>query len=531
MAKKYTNAGADKAKGKKRTYAADTKPDATFKESKKQKDTHGALYYALPWNLQREIGQLGYAFSTTKIFMIYGIVVFIMVLLGLFLQLSIPGLIPLVLAGLLFAPKMVRNSYKNKWEKKRFSDVNVYIEQMLYAFKNSQRILTSLQDVAILFPQGAMREVIDDAIEMISNPSQVGSHENAEEKALGLIAARYPNRYIDQLHRFMLKVEGIGGNFDSSVKLLLDSRQMWENRMLKLQDKRRAKRTEILMSCAVAMGLCVAMLYILPSGVEIGINPLVQVTNVVFIILLFMIFLKADTKLAANMLNTGKNMNNDKLVDDYWRYVKYDPQKALKTSIKFSIIPIVILVLGFIFKNGWVMGFGGVLLPIMLCQHILGHKLLEKRLKREIGQAFPQWLMELALLLQTDNVQVSIFKTVDTALPVLRPELEILRDKLEANPDSSEPFMQFFYKFSMPEITTSMQMLYSLSVGSGGDPSEQIANIVQRNNIILDRAEDMANEDSRAGLYTLFLAPVMLGAVVLMVDMTVFLMAFMQNMI
>ena len=100
MAKKYTNAGADKAKGKKTTYAADTKPNATFKSPKKQKDSHGALYYALPWNLQREIGQLGYAFSTTKIFMIYGIVVFIMVLLGLFLQLSIPGLIPLVLAGL-----------------------------------------------------------------------------------------------------------------------------------------------------------------------------------------------------------------------------------------------------------------------------------------------------------------------------------------------------------------------------------------------------------------------------------------------
>lgn len=523
MAKKYSS---------KVSVANDgTAPKVTFKEPKKRKDSHSAFYYALPWNLQREIGQLGYAFSTSKILMIYGIVILVMVTFGLILQLSPVGLIPLVLAGLLFAPKMVRNSYKNKWEKKRFSDVNVYIEQMLYAFKNSQRILTALQDVAILFPQGAMREVIDNAIDMISNPSKVGSHENAEEKALGLIAARYPNRYINQLHRFMLKVEGIGGDFDSSVKLLLDSRQMWENRMHKLQDKRRHKRSEILGSCIASMGLCTAMLYILPDGVEIGPNPIVQVCNIVLIILTFMVFLKADSKLSSNLLNTGTNMTNEKLVDDYWRYVNYDSKKALRTSLKLAIIPLIILAVGFFLHNTLVMMLGGILLPVMLTQHLLGHSLLSKRLRREIGQAFPQWLMELALLLQTDNVQVSIFKTVDTALPVLRPELEMLRDRLQKDPDSSEPFMQFFYKFNMPEITTSMQMLYSLSVGSGGDAEEQIANIVQRNNIILDRAEDMANEDSMAGLYTLFLAPVMLGAMVLMVDMTIFLMAFMQNMI
>jgi hypothetical protein len=72
-------------------------------------------------------------------------------------------------------------------------------------------------------------------------------------------------------------------------------------------------------------------------------------------------------------------------------------------------------------------------------------------------------------------------------------------------------------------------MLYSLSIGSGGDADEQIPNIVKRNNTILDRAEELQNNASLMGLYALFLLPTLLGGIVLMVDMTMFLLAFMSN--
>ena len=493
------------------------------KPVRKQKDTHGALYYAMPWNLKKEIGALGYAFSTSRIAMIYAIIVFIMVGCGAAFKLTLPWMIPLVIAGLWFAPAIVRNSYKNKWELKRFSDVNVYIEQMLYAFKNSQKVLTALQDVSILFPEGAMREVIDQAIAMIADPSSAKSSEDIEAKALGLIEARYPNQYIKSLHRFMLKVESIGGDFDSSIQLLLDNRAMWENRTYKLQDKRRQKRSQIIGSCVASGGLCLAMLYILPSQVDISAMLPVRIVDVFMVIALFAVFLKADTKLSSNLLRERKETDDSKIIADYHRYIDYDKKREFIKSLKFAIV-------GLIIHNKIATVVGVILLPVMLTQHILGHKLLGKRLRREISVAFPQWLMELALLLQSDNVQVAIFKTVDTALPIMQPELKKMRRELMARPDSSEPFLRFFHEFQMPEITTSMQMLYSLSTGSGGDADEQITNIVNRNNIILDRSEDKANDDSMASLYTLFLMPVILGAVVLMVDMTCFLLSFMSNM-
>lgn len=507
------------------------KPSRTNKKRiRKAKDRRNFLYYAWPPNLKAEIGELGYAFGNKQVVSVYATLLGIMCLMGYLFRLPLIWWAPILAAGFLFAPVVVRNVYKNKWEGQRFADVNVYIEQMLYSFKNSQKVLVSLQEVSVLFPAGsAMREVIDGAISLIETSSVGDRSVNIEEEALSIIEARYPSPYIKSLHRFILKVENIGGDFDSSIALLLDNRNMWENRVHKLQDKRRKKRQEILGSCIASALLCLSMLYILPAEVNIAEMSIVRIGNVIMIILMVWIYLRADTKLSSNLINPKKTRPVDKVYKDYDRYMGYDNHKEFQTSIKFTVVPIVIILISWIaFHNKWGILAGVILTPVMLTQHIWGFRLLAKRLKREISIAFPQWLMELALLLQSDNVQVAIFKTVDDALPVLRPELNKLRDDLMARPNDSAPFMNFFASFQMPEITTAMQKLYSLSTGAG-NAEEQIASIVHRNNIILDRAEDMANDDSMAGLYTLFLAPVLVGSAVLMIDMTCFLLYFMQN--
>lgn len=140
-----------------------TKPMA----KKKAKDKRSFLYYAMPWNLKNEIGTLGYSFGNKQILMVYGAIIGIMVLTGYLFKLPILWQLPILLAGVLFAPTVVRNIYKNKYEGRRFADVNVYIEQMLYAFENSHRILTALQDVGELFPKGAMKDIISEAVAMI----------------------------------------------------------------------------------------------------------------------------------------------------------------------------------------------------------------------------------------------------------------------------------------------------------------------------------------------------------------------------
>lgn len=502
-----------------------------IKQSKGKKSKRGAWYYAMPWNLRREVLILGYGFAAKSMLLTYLSIAGAMFILGLGFKLPLLWMVPLFVAGFWFTPALVRNSYKNKYERHRFADVNTYIEQMLYAFKTSQRVLTSLEDVKVLFREGnAMRDSIDEAIAIIKDPSSVADGEDVELRALQGIEKRYDNDYVKSLHRFMLKVEAIGGNFDTSIDLLLENRRMWENRVHKLQDLRGQRRVNILASVIVSALLCLSLLYIFPADVNIAESVVVRVANIVLVVTYLRIYVAADSKLAVDLLHTRSVMVEDKVAKDYHRFLNYDPKKESVKSVLYSLVPSAIALLGYLLPNSIVMWAGILLLPVTLFQHKLGHHLLGKRLRQEISWAFPQWLMELALLLQSDNVQVSIFKTIDTALPIMRPELEKMRDKLIESPSSSDPFMEFFEEFNLPEITTSMQMLYALSIGAGGDSTTQISNIVHRNQIILDRAEEMRNQDSLSGMSILFLAPLLIGGFVLMVDMTVFLMTFLTKM-
>lgn len=74
-----------------------------------------------------------------------------------------------------------------------------------------------------------------------------------------------------------------------------------------------------------------------------------------------------------------------------------------------------------------------------------------------------------------------------------------------------------------------MKMLYSLSEGTGGDASFQIADIIRRNQVMLDKAQKMKNEDALAGMYALFLAPQLTGGVKIVIDMLVLLVSYLGS--
>src|SRR5690606_5370238 len=98
----------------------------------------------------------------------------------------------------------------------------------------------------------------------------------------------------------------------------------------------------------------------------------------------------------------------------------YDEVKEAKSSQKMAIIPVILFIGAFIcFKNIAVLVAGVVVVLFFLNQHKIGHSLAMKKVAREIEKQFPNWLMEVALLLQTDNVQMSIRKSMDSAPEVL----------------------------------------------------------------------------------------------------------------
>ena len=166
---------------------------------------------------------------------------------------------------------------------------------------------------------------------------------------------------------------------------------------------------------------------------------------------------------------------------------------------------------------------------IFLNQHRIGYRIAEKNIKGNIQSAFPNWLMDLVLLLQSENVQVALEKSRAHVPGVLKEDLEELVARLEINPEDAEPYHRFLEVFALPEVASTMSMLYSLSIGNSGNAKRQIAELIEKNQKMLDVAEAARMKDKNSGMYLLFLAPVVTASLKLVIDMAVFMLSFLSS--
>ena len=122
-------------------------------------------------------------------------------------------------------------------------------------------------------------------------------------------------------------------------------------------------------------------------------------------------------------------------------------------------------------------------------QHQIGRALQRKTLIKEIKYAFPKWLLDLVLILQSENVYMALQKSLEHVPGVLRKEVQNLVERLEMEPKSSVPYHMFLEEFHLPEIHSAMGVLYGLSIGNSANMDKQIGELVEKNLALLDVAE------------------------------------------
>ena len=152
------------------------------------------------------------------------------------------------------------------------------------------------------------------------------------------------------------------------------------------------------------------------------------------------------------------------------------------------------------------------------------------RIAEEVEKVYPDWLLELALLLQTDNMHVAIEKTLPSAPAVLKKDLEQLSDDLITHPNDLTPYASFFSFLSLPSVHSSMKLLYSIAEFGATDESLQLSELIERNNTLMDRAERMKNDDKVAIIFLIKFLPTLMCSLKMMVDLFVFLLGYMAIM-
>lgn len=483
-----------------------------------------ALYYANPRNLSREIAKLGYTLSIKKTAASYAVYMVAAFLAGWMFQLKPLPMVILILSGIFFIPIILRNSYKNLYEQHRFSEVTEYMEHMLYSFRANHKILQSLSEVELSFRQGPMYDTIQAAKKEILTGSGRGG---VERNGLRIIEKRYDCERLRAMHRFMVEVEYLGGNFDESIDLLLEDRMTWVDRTTSFQKDKKKQIFNIVFSIVVSALICLVIQRALPAQIDIAQNILVQVVTLVLLVTDIALYVIADSRMATDWLETKHTLSDEQTRTYYNRVVNYDEEASKKKALVMAAVFLVLSGGLAIVTKPYMAGVGIVFALFAFFKPQMNYKSAKRALETEISVKFPQWLMEISLQLQSENVQMAVFNSISTAPTVLKPELIKLKEKLAKTPESVLPYLEFMQDFDVPEIQSSMKMLYSISAGTGGDSGKQIAEIIRRNNMMLDKSEKNAFENVLAGLYGLFLAPQLAGGAKLLTDMIIFFVVFM----
>lgn len=482
-----------------------------------------------PKNLASEVHVYGYNFSWKTHLLILVCSLFGIAAIGILFKLKPIYFTVLVIAVSIMLPALILSSYRRMFEQKRFSDAVTYAEQVLYSFQKNGKIASALKETCETFEDGRMRWTIEDAIEYLEKGIS-NSEKGMLREALEIIEKGYSCIKLHMVHELLVNSEEFGGNVQESILLVLNDIELWKRRGYQLQADKKRSHTDNVVSIVVATILCAGILYILNAmgdmysfgeSVNFFTIEIIQISSFAFILFVLYVFAKSMDSLTSNWLQDEGVLKEEYILSSYHTVMNYDDVKERKKSIIFSAPFFVLSLVMFYLGNIWV-SVGSLLVAVfMLMQHKIGYNMAKKDVNDELYIELPQWLMEMALLLQNNNVQVSITKSIQEAPPLLKEELFVLMERLQKAPDKLSSYTEFCKKFDVPEVQSTMKMLHAISENGTGNASIQINNLIQRVHEMQNIADNIRNKNISFKMKMIFTYPVLAATVKLLVDMTI----------
>ena len=481
-----------------------------------------------PRNLQKEVHVYGYHFSWKTHTLVLFLSIVGMLSIGVLFQIKLTGMAVLGAAVVVLLPVLILDMYKRMYEHRRFSDVAVYLEQMIYSFQKNGKILASLREASDCFGQGTMKRVIGEAIAYIQQ-GQTRTERGLYAEALEKIERVYPCQKMGMVHEVLLSAEDYGGEVEHSLFLVMEDLEVWKRRIYQLQKEKKQTHTDNILSILMATLLCAVALYVIDdmkvlfeadSVMNVLKNGIVQITSVAFILGNMYVFTKSSRALTKDWLEE-EYTQEDLLEREYRDIAGYDERKERRFSLMLAVPCLVLAVPVFFLFRKW----AGVLLlaagSFFLVQHKIGIAIAKKDVLNAMYVAFPQWLMDLALLLQNNNVQMSIEKSMRNAPSVLRAEIGALLERIRKEPDRLGSYTEFCKEFDIPEAQSCMKMLYAISESGAGNAEEQLHNLQKHIYEMQEKADRITDEQKNFRMQLIFNYPAGMAAAKMLVDMTV----------
>lgn len=481
-----------------------------------------------PKYLQREVHMYGYHYSAvTHVICIFSILAS-SVALGMLFRLPPIFVFAILLAAVLIFPLLILSMYRKMYEQKRFFEAGQYVEQVLYSFLKNQKVYMAFKDCLLVLQEGGMHDVLEEALIHLET-GVAKTKEGVLREAFTMIETAYPSEKIKAVDDFMLNVEERGGEFEESAALLLEDTSIWRKERYALQAKKKQCHIETLLCILFSTMLCVGVLYALNwsgnliknnASFQIFSYPFVQITSTIFIIFNMLVFYKSSKGQETDWMQNDRKREEKLALADYEMVMHYDKQKEKRKSILLSL-PFFAVAFACLFLQKTVVVMlcisGGI---FFLFQDRIGYRLAKSSVERELMIEIPGWLMDFSLLLQNNNVYVSLQKSYDNATELLKPEIKDLLLRIEERPQDVRSYTAFFEKFEVHEICSCMQMLYALSETGNGDVQTQIKHLIESIYKMRKEAGELETEHVKMRAGANFFYPIAAVCVKMTIDMT-----------
>lgn len=136
--------------------------------------------------------------------------------------------------------------------------------------------------------------------------------------------------------------------------------------------------------------------------------------------------------------------------------------------------------------------------------------------------------MQITLLMQFNNVPVSIAQSYDTAPGILKPEIREMLVALDAEPTSPVPYNNFGKNVNLSSVNEVMNTLYSVQNAFGADVEREIDAIFEQNRKLNESISEQHRKDKKAANEIYLFLEVGAGCVLLIVDLVFMVVCFMS---
>ena len=486
-------------------------------------------------DLKGEINHYGFSYSFKDFAIKLALVMALILGAGVYYQSNGVVIALLILLTAFALPKIIVSQYSYIYERKRFDDVIMYCEQMIYSFKKMPKIQTALEDTRTLL-NGRIAELVDEAIEYINKGISQG---DIYEEAFAIIEKEYYCDKIVSLHKFLMKIERKGGHYDNSINVLLNDIQDWNSRTYVYQKEKKSTKGKLVICIVLSLVISGATLFMLPKGVHISGSLAYQITTGIFLSLLITLYTVIQTKLSGSWLGESEIKTYESTIER-WFYLAYEYNEKVATKKRLPILIVCAFAGAYIGYMNYVGARDMIKFIIAGCIVLMGFllyndakkkkKMAKKKISNEIEKEFPNWLRDMSVNLQAETVQVAIINSIPNAAYVLRPFLKQLVEDFEKDPTGIGPYLNFISEYDLPEIKSTLKMFYALNNNGRDEAEEQINVLLKRNQALLDKSEKIRHEDTLAGMGFICMLPMFASVIKLCVDMMLMLSAFMSQM-